>query len=46
VDRRLERLRERYERVLAGCAGERYENANRGFSSYFLAVDGGARLSS
>jgi lactoylglutathione lyase len=39
----LERLREWYERRLGGRAGRRYENA-RGFSSYFLEFDDGARL--
>jgi lactoylglutathione lyase len=39
----LERLREWYERWLGGRAGGRYENA-RGFSSYFLEFDDGARL--
>src|SRR5436853_1994769 len=33
-----------YERHLGARAGERYENAARGFASYFLGFDGGARL--
>jgi lactoylglutathione lyase len=40
----LERLRVWYERWLGGRAGSRYENVTRGFSSYFLEFDGGARL--
>lgn len=39
----LERSRAWYERWLGGRAGARYENA-RGFSSYFVEFDGGARL--
>jgi lactoylglutathione lyase len=40
----LERLRAFYERYFRGVAGERYENESTGFSSYFLDLDGGARL--
>jgi lactoylglutathione lyase len=40
----LERLRDWYERGLGGRAGGRYLNEARGFSSYFLEFDGGARL--
>ena len=40
----LERLRAFYERYLGARAGGRYENATNGFSSYFLELDGGARL--
>jgi len=40
----LERLRAFYERHFGARAGERYENAARGFASYFLEFDGGARL--
>jgi lactoylglutathione lyase len=39
----LERLRAFYERYLGGTTGERYDNAQTGFSSYFLDF-GGVRL--
>jgi lactoylglutathione lyase len=42
--RDLERLRGFYERWFGARAGERYENAGTGFSSYFLAFESGARL--
>jgi lactoylglutathione lyase len=42
--RDLERLRAFYERYLGARAGERYHNPARGFSSYFLEFDSGARL--
>jgi lactoylglutathione lyase len=40
----LERSRAWYERWLGGRAGELYVNETRGFSSYFVEFDGGARL--
>jgi lactoylglutathione lyase len=40
----LERLRAFYERYFGARGGGRYENASTGFSSYFLELDGGARL--
>jgi lactoylglutathione lyase len=41
----LERLRAFYERHLGVRAGDHYENATTGFSSYFLELEeGGARL--
>jgi lactoylglutathione lyase len=40
----LERLRAWYERWLGARAGAKYVNPARGFSSYFLELDGGARL--
>jgi lactoylglutathione lyase len=40
----LERLRAFYERYLGARAGDRYENATNGFTSYFLGLDDGARL--
>ena len=40
----LERLRAFYERYLGARACDRYENPANGFSSYFLELDGGARL--
>ena len=40
----IERLREFYVRHFGARAGERYDNAARGFASYFLEFDGGARL--
>jgi lactoylglutathione lyase len=42
--RDLERLRGFYERYFGATAGERYENAATGFSSYFLELESGARL--
>ncbi len=39
----LEALRAFYERHLGARAGARYRNA-RGFTSYFLSFDGGARV--
>ena len=42
--RELERLRAFYERWFGARAGERYENASTGFSSYFLELGSGARL--
>jgi lactoylglutathione lyase len=40
----LERARAWYERWLGGRAGELYVNDRNGFSSYFVAFEGGARL--
>jgi lactoylglutathione lyase len=40
----LERSRAFYERWLGGRPGDRYENAERRFASYFLSFDSGARL--
>ncbi|MDX6475436.1 MAG: lactoylglutathione lyase [Gaiellaceae bacterium] len=40
----LEGLRWWYERWLGARGGARYENAAKGFSSYFLEFDGGVRL--
>jgi len=40
----LERLRAWYERWLGARASALYVNEARGFSSYFLEFDGGARL--
>lgn len=40
----LERIRAFYERYLGGVARERYENESTGLRSYFLDLDGGARL--
>ncbi|HEY7375786.1 MAG TPA: VOC family protein [Polyangia bacterium] len=40
----LERLRAFYERHLGATSGRKYENAAKGFSSYFIDFDGGARL--
>ena len=40
----LERLREFYVEHFGARAGERYENPARRFASYFLELDGGARL--
>ena len=42
--RDLERLRAFYERWLGARAGDRYENPDHGFSSYFLSLEDGARL--
>jgi lactoylglutathione lyase len=40
----LERLRAFYERHLGATAGRRYVNAAKGFSSYFLQFESGARI--
>jgi lactoylglutathione lyase len=40
----LERLRDFYVDSLGGSAGPRYHNPQTGFSSYFVAFAGGARL--
>lgn len=40
----LERLRQFYESYFGGKAGAKYHNPKTGFSSYFLAFEGGARL--
>ena len=40
----LERSRAFYERWFGARAGDRYENPAHSFSSYFLELDGGARL--
>jgi lactoylglutathione lyase len=40
----LERLRAFYEQHLGATAGRKYVNPTKGFSSYFLDFDGGARL--
>jgi lactoylglutathione lyase len=42
--RDLEGLRTFYERWFGARAGERYERAEHGYSSYFLDLDDGARL--
>jgi lactoylglutathione lyase len=42
--RDLERLRAFYERWFGARSGERYENAAKGSSSYFLELGSGARL--
>lgn len=40
----LEGLRAFYQELLGGRAGPRYQNPARGFASYFLEFEGGARL--
>ena len=40
----IERLRAFYEHHLGARADARYENPGKGFASYFLEFDGGARL--
>ena len=40
----LERLKSFYETYFQARAGERYANAAKGFTSYFLAFDSGAKL--
>jgi lactoylglutathione lyase len=40
----LDRLRAFYERYLGARAGARYENAAKGFQSYFLGFESGPRL--
>lgn len=40
----LERLRAYYQRYFGAMANEKYINAKKGFESYFLTFDGGAKL--
>ncbi len=40
----LETMRDFYEYYFAAQVGTRYDNASKGFSSYFLSFDSGARL--
>jgi lactoylglutathione lyase len=40
----LERMKRFYEAWFSAVAGPRYTNAKKGFSSYFLRFDSGARL--
>lgn len=40
----LEALREYYQKYFGGKAGDNYHNVAKGFKSYFLTFDGGARL--
>ncbi len=40
----LERLKQFYIRSFGATAGAKYVNERRGFASYFLTFDGGARL--
>ncbi len=40
----IERSREYYARFFGARSGARYENAAKGFSSYFLSFESGARL--
>lgn len=40
----LERLRRFYEQQFGARTGDKYVNARRGFASYFLTFDSGARL--
>jgi lactoylglutathione lyase len=40
----LERLKHFYARFFGATAGDKYVNARRGFESYFLTFDSGARL--
>jgi lactoylglutathione lyase len=40
----IERLRAFYELHLGARPGDRYENPGKGFASYFLEFEGGARL--
>lgn len=40
----LENLKEFYCRWFGGKAGKKYENPNKGFSSYFVTFDSGAAL--
>jgi lactoylglutathione lyase len=42
--RDLEKLKDFYAAYFGGAPGERYANPRTGFSSYFLAFEGGARL--
>lgn len=40
----IERLKAFYERYFSARSNEKYHNAKKGFSSYFLSFDTGARL--
>lgn len=40
----LERMKDFYERYFDGKAGEKYHNAKKGFESYFITFESGARL--
>ncbi len=40
----LEKMREFYETYFSATSGELYHNPNKGFRSYFLTFDSGARL--
>ncbi|WP_036823415.1 VOC family protein, partial [Photobacterium sanctipauli] len=42
--RDLETMREFYQTYFAADANDKYVNAQKGFSSYFLSFDNGARL--
>lgn len=42
--RDLEQQKVFYQTYFAASAGDRYENRRKGFSSYFLSFDSGARL--
>ncbi|MFZ5966213.1 MAG: VOC family protein [Bacillota bacterium] len=42
--RDLERLKKFYEEYFGGKAGEKYVNEKKGFESYFISFDTGARL--
>jgi lactoylglutathione lyase len=42
--RQLETLREFYEQYFNGVSNKKYLNSVKGFESYFLRFDGGARL--
>ena len=40
----IERCKRFYETYFGASAGRRYENPNKGFESWFLSFEGGARL--
>lgn len=40
----LEKMREFYQRYFGAASNAQYHNASKGFSSYFLTFEGGARL--
>lgn len=40
----LEKMKSFYETYLLGKAGEKYHNPNKGFTSYFISWEEGARL--
>jgi lactoylglutathione lyase len=42
--RRLEELKDFYQKYFGGCAGAKYENPEKRFSSYFLSFSEGAKL--
>lgn len=40
----LEKMKRFYEQYFAAVSGTKYENSHKGFSSYFLSLESGARI--